>query len=502
LAAHAPAAGPPPAAMSEIRADSARLRRRATRGIGVLSLQTVVIKGTMFGSNIVLARLLAPRAFGAVAFGTALVAVALILSDGGIGMSLIRGPKEPDELDLGSILGFQLAITVTLAAVTAAIGLTLGEVGRVTALVAVTLPLSSLSSPGAIMLERRLGYGSVAVIDAVATAAYATWAIVTVSLGAGVWGLASALVVQTLARGIATLVKVPESRVRPRLRIDRLRPMLRFGGLFQASGLVDLARDQILNSGTLAIDGLGTLGLWTLAGQMALVPFNVLAILARVAFPTIARLIEAGCDPAAELEAAMQTVAVPLGLASAGLVGTAPVLVPLVFGRNWLGVVPVLPWVGLALLLTGPVNVVLGGYLFARNKPGVMLGANLIEVVAAIGTSLPLLHVLGAQALGIGFLVGAIVDMPVYRAAIRPWSNARVAVSIAAQVAGMVMASAAGWFTAKALGVHVGALLASGSITAVVYLALMASASRPACIRCISYGRSALSRRNPAGAAY
>ncbi len=276
--------------------------------------------------------------------------------------------------------------------------------------------------------------------------------------------------------------------------------MLRFGGLFQASCLVDLVRDQAIKSGTVAIKGLGTLGLWTMAANIAQVPFALFGILGRVAFPTIARLIHADNDPVAELEGAMETVAVPLGLLSVGLIGTGPVLVPLIFGSPWRAAVSTLPWIGLGLLLTAPVNVVLGGYLLARNKPGTVLWANAVEVAVSVGVTLPLLPFLGVQAIGLGLLAGAIVDMPIFRAAVRPWARPRVAVCIAPQVVGTVLASAAGWFAAKALGDTIISLLVSGVLAGSLYLAFMGLVCRPALIRCVRYARSALSTRSPAGA--
>ena len=86
--------------------------------------------------NIVLAHLLLPRDFGAVAFGTTLVTVAGVLSDGGIGVALIRRREDPSLEDLRALLGIQLAASCALATVTVVVGSLFGRVGLITAVMA------------------------------------------------------------------------------------------------------------------------------------------------------------------------------------------------------------------------------------------------------------------------------------------------------------------------------------------------------------------------------
>ncbi|MGH9121321.1 MAG: oligosaccharide flippase family protein, partial [Acidimicrobiales bacterium] len=396
------------------------------RGIGVLGLQAVVVRGCSLAANIVLAHLLAPRAFGIIALATAITGLVTVLSDGGIGVALIRAPRDPDRLELASLLGVQLTGTTLLAIVAGVVGSTFGEGGRVIAVIGLSMPLAALSSPGAILLERRLGYTSVAAIESLATFAYIACAIALVALGAGVWGLAIALVTQALVRSLAMLAIVPEARLLPRLRLSKVKPYVSFGLLCQASTVVDFARDQTINTGTLAIRGLTTLGVWTMVGNLAQAPFTLFAILGRVAFPTIARLMREGVDLAPEMERSMELVAVVVGLLAAGFVGTGPVVVPLLLGSRWDGVIPALPYVGLAILVTAPANVVLGGYLLARKRAGTLLWANVVEVVVDIAVAFALLPWLGVRALGIGFLAGGLVDMPVFAWAVRHWAPVRV----------------------------------------------------------------------------
>ena len=70
--------------------DPTEVRRRATAGALLIAGRTAITQMIALAGNIVLARLLVPDDFGAVAFGATLVTVATFFSDGGMGVALIR----------------------------------------------------------------------------------------------------------------------------------------------------------------------------------------------------------------------------------------------------------------------------------------------------------------------------------------------------------------------------------------------------------------------------
>jgi O-antigen/teichoic acid export membrane protein len=70
--------------------DATEVRRRATAGALLIAVRTAITQIIALAGNIVLARLLVPDDFGAVAFGATLVTVATFFSDGGMGVALIR----------------------------------------------------------------------------------------------------------------------------------------------------------------------------------------------------------------------------------------------------------------------------------------------------------------------------------------------------------------------------------------------------------------------------
>ena len=68
-----------------------------------------------------------------------------------------------------------------------------GMLGQVTTVIVACLPLGAFRAPAYILYERRLNYRPMAIVEVVETSVYYVWAIATISIGWGVWGLATAV---------------------------------------------------------------------------------------------------------------------------------------------------------------------------------------------------------------------------------------------------------------------------------------------------------------------
>ena len=210
------------------------LRSRALSAVAMVAGRNVAIKIVALAGNVVFARLLAPSAMGTVAFGLTMLMLVQLLSDGGLGVGLIRRPEEPALEDLRVLLGYQLALTLLLACVIAAVSAPLGRVGEITAVMMIGLPLLAFRAPSSIVYERNLDYRPLLTVEVLEELTYYTWGVSTVLLGAGVWGLASASIAKALVGTVVMLVISPVGRLKPAYSWRRLRPMLGFGLKFQA----------------------------------------------------------------------------------------------------------------------------------------------------------------------------------------------------------------------------------------------------------------------------
>jgi O-antigen/teichoic acid export membrane protein len=387
------------------------IRERAARGAMLLAGRGVLIRGLGFVGNVVLARLLLPSDFGLIAFGLTLWTVGSFLQDGGLGAYLIRRPEGPTRRDLQSLVGFQLAVTLVLCLVVGGLAPTLaGEAGAVTAVMVASLPLQAPRTANVIVLERRLSYGRVAVVELFEVLVYNGMAIGLVAGGLGVWGVAIAFVLRALAGTVLMAAVGPVGWVVPRMELARVRSWLGFGTRYQSVAVVQLLREQGLNMATVAVAGLGTLGIFALSMRLLQVITLLFESLWRVSYPAMAQLLRAGEEARPAVSRIATLTAVGAGLAVVAICGTAPALIPSVFGDDWRPVVDVLPWAGAGLMIAGPVSVACAGYLFAADAAGDVLRATILNALSALAVALTLLPLLDETALGVALLVASVLE--------------------------------------------------------------------------------------------
>ncbi|MEA2438664.1 MAG: hypothetical protein QOH76_88 [Thermoleophilaceae bacterium] len=434
---------------SEAVFGGSELRRRATGGALLLGARGALILVLGVGANILLARLLDPRDFGLVALGTVVVVFGGYLADGGLGAALIGRPETPGLRRLEAINGVQLAAAGGLAVVVAAAAAPFGRDGFVVAVMAATLPITVLRTPTVIVLERTLEYRVIATVDVIEAVAFYGWAVTTVALGMGVWGMATGMAVRALAGTGAMAILGPLGLVRPRWDWAAVRPFMGFGVKVQAANLVLLVRDQGMNIAVATIAGVATLGVWNLAWRVLQVPYVLFATVGRVAYPAMSRLLAADEDPRPVIERGLGTVCLASALLLVGIVGFAPAL-PTIVGDAWNDVPESLLWAALGLVIGAPTTVVTSGYLYAVDAVGATIRFVLLQAVAWFAVTLPLLDSVGAPAVGIGWVAGATLNLALISRTGRRRTGARYARSLAAPTALGVLGGAIGWSLAVA----------------------------------------------------
>jgi O-antigen/teichoic acid export membrane protein len=434
-------------ASAPLRGDD--LRNRVASGALLLGARGGLILVLGVGANILLARLLVPRDFGIVALGTVLLVVGGSLANTGLGAALIGRPDPPTRRQLEAVNGLQLALTIALALAFAGAAIPFGRDGLVVAAMVATLPITTLKTPAMIALERNLEYREIATVDIAEALVFYVWAVTTVALGMGVWGMASGMVVRAFA-GTALMIRLsPLGFVRPRWDWAGVRPFLNFGLKIQAVTLVSVVRLQGINVAVAAIAGVGTLGVWNLAWRVLQVPYTLFATVGRVAYPTMSRLLASGEDPRAAMERGLATVAIATALVLVGIVGFAPALPELV-GPEWGDVPATLLWSALGLIVGAPVNLIMYGYLYATESVGIVVRLAALQSVVWFAVTLPLLPEFGAPAVGVGSAAGAIASSALYARVGRRRTGARVVGSLAAPTVLAVVGGVLGWAIATA----------------------------------------------------
>jgi O-antigen/teichoic acid export membrane protein len=295
-------------------------------------------------STLVLVRLLTPREFGIAAIATVTTGFVATIMDVGLAASLVQAPT----LEMRHVAAARVAsVVVGVALMLAAIGLAPAlaavygtqEAIPLLRVLAVTFPLNAFAATSRAVLTRekkfdRLVKGELRVVAAAHAAALATAA-----LGAGAWALA----VQGVVAATMSSLTFGLWRTRTRASLSSLRLLGSFGIKLSAYNLLNyVARhaDDVLVARYLSPS---ELGFYSRAYALLLFPLNQLSsVVGRVVWAALARKQSSVKEVRRDYFRAVQvvtTIAVP-GAAYVGL--SAPDIVPLLLGPQWLPIVTTL----------------------------------------------------------------------------------------------------------------------------------------------------------------
>ena len=449
------------------------VRERAVGGAAIDVVRGLGSRFLGFFGTLALARLVSPSELGTVALGLTFITFGNFLADGGVGATLIRQVRPVERTELKALLGFQLVASTAIAVAVSAAMLPFGEIGQATALMVMSLPLTAMRAPAVILLERQLRYRPFAIVEFAEAICYYGLAIGLVLEGWGVWGLAIAAVCRPLAGSIILLYLTPTARMAPSLSLAKVRPLLAFGFRYQAVGVVNLLRDQGINATLAVLGGVSALGLWSLAYRILQIPLLLFTSLYRVSYPGMARLVEAREDVGKTIGRVVEVVAVFAGLILAPLVATTPAWVPVLFGQQWSGAVPVIPPASLHIMIFGPISVGLVGYLWAKGEASAVLRASLIGTPLMFAAMIPLFMLIGISAVGFGWLAAGVGEATVLILTARKHADFSIMTGLIRPTIVAVGAATAGWIVTSEVGISIVGGCAGGLFAAGAYLAAL-----------------------------
>jgi O-antigen/teichoic acid export membrane protein len=453
--------------------ERSEITSRATRGAVSIMARGFGIRVIGMLGNILLARMLLPRDFGIISLGNTIVTFGAFIASGGLAAALVREPGKVARCDLQVVFGFQLAMTTLVAAGVTVIGSPLGQAGAVAAIMTWSLVIDSGRAANAIPLEREMAYRLVLQAEIVEVIAWNAFAVVAVLAGFGVWGVAVAQIVRALTGYFCLTLRGPTGFLLPRWNWGRTRQLLSLGFQFQGLQVVILIRDQGMAIMIAAIGGFTALGVWNIVYRFTTVVIILMESLWRVSFPAMSRLRETGENPIPVVEKAASMASVISGLLVVPLAGSAPALVPVLFGPHWTPAVRVLPLAACSVMLAGPISSIAVGYLLSENRAGVLLRMAVFDGLATWAVGLPLLATVGVIGVGVGQIASGLVDLVFLTVAVwqRRWSHGFSVTLI--PLAAVVAASLPAWAMATSLGKGIAALVVSVVVGELLYLAIV-----------------------------
>lgn len=247
------------------------------------------------GSMMVLARLLGPKEFGLVAMVTVVTGIFDLFRDAGLSTATIQRATIREE-QVSTLFWINVGVGALLAAVTVASAPVLAAFYHEPRLLWITMALASgfiINAMGVqhgALLQRRLRFTAVAVVDILRTAASVAVGVGMALLGFGYWSLVGMSLVSPVIATVSAWVLVPWVPGRPRRGIGA-RSMLKFGGTVTLDGLVTYIgynAEKVLLGRFFGSDALGIYGR---AYQLVNIPTqNLSSSVSGVAFSALSRV--------------------------------------------------------------------------------------------------------------------------------------------------------------------------------------------------------------------
>lgn len=250
-------------------------------------------------SNLVLARLLFPEAFGLMAIVNVFLVGLGMFSDLGIGLNIVQSRRGDERafldtaFSLGILRGAALFAAAALAALPVAAFYDLPELRGMIPTAALAVLIQGFFSTGVYRLQRHMSLARFELVELVGQLVPAVVMIAWALVSPTVWALVAGGVAGSAARVIASHWVVPEHR--PRLAWDRAasRELLEFGKWVFLSTVLTFLTDQTDRLFLGKLIPLSLLGVYSIAAMMAHLPIQLMTkVGALVAFPTFSRSME------------------------------------------------------------------------------------------------------------------------------------------------------------------------------------------------------------------
>jgi O-antigen/teichoic acid export membrane protein len=348
------------------------------------TISRFVTRILLFGTTIVLARVLSPSDFGVVALGMVIYSLAGLFSDLGISASLIQA-KEQIADQANASFWLNLIIGAALTLLTIAIAPWVGHFYKnplVTPLLQVqglSFFLNGLGTVQSVLLTKNMAFKQLARIDIVSGMSERTLALIFAFTGFAAWSLVLPSIMLVPVR---TVMLWRASSFRPRWHLGREQwsRIFHFGKHVFATTLlryININGDYFIIG---KLMGATPLGIYTFAYNLANWPIeNIVWVLNKISFPAFSKLQ----DQREELQKVYRRIIESVSLLSfpimLGMLAVADQLVIQVYGEKWReGILPLKIIIGFMLVRT--IASPGGGILLARGKPKIEFYFNLVQM--------------------------------------------------------------------------------------------------------------------------
>ena len=373
-------------------AGSDNLGQRSLRAVVWSGADILFTHGLRFAVTVVLARLLAPEDFGAVAVLYLFLGLGSMFVDCGFGAALIQR-QEVTRIDESTVFFFNLAVAAAAALLLAALS---GQIANffslpilqpLACLMALNLFIGAFGSIHGTLLTKALDFRTQMKVNIIASVTSGTAAIILASRGFGVWSLALQMTVATTV-SVILLWSWHQWRPNARFSFTSLRSLFSFGSYMLLSGLLDTIGSRIHTVFIGRIYSPRALAFFSRAENTQQLPATLLsAILSRVAFPVYSAAANDSARLARGVRRSLTTIMMINIPAMSGIALVADPLVRTVFGEKWAPSIPLLRILCFSGMLW-PLHVINLNVLMAQGRSDLFFRLEVLKTVLGIGALL------------------------------------------------------------------------------------------------------------------
>jgi O-antigen/teichoic acid export membrane protein len=389
------------------------LKQALLKGGLYLTIRQVLTLALSLTSVLLITRILGPVHYGWITIAISCNTFMTSLADMGMKTYLIRKPGDCSEQLQGETLTFLIltgSILTSIACLSApsiALWTKIPELRLILMVMSPAILLDVCSGASLGLLERRLQYQRSSLVEIGALLTYYAAAIPLVILGWDVWGVVAAYLLQSLFQFAAAIVCCP---VRPRYpQRPALRQALHYGIGFSGAIWVNQGRGVLLPLVIGRFISAEAVGLVGATNRIA----DVLGFMKTIAWQLgISGFAKLQADLPALRQALSRAMIyqsllliLPLGLFAC----LSPVLIPIVLGQKWLGVVQLFPYIAIAVIAKGIFDLHTL-VLFALGKNLDVIKFNLVNTVVIAGS----IALLGSPFHLGGYIAAEMIVLTVY----------------------------------------------------------------------------------------
>lgn len=390
---------------------SQTVQRRTLGAIMSMGVREFAVKALAFGGWIVLSRLLDPATFGIFAIASFALNLFILLSEVGLGASLVRQPDVTNQ-DLSALFTYQLAWSAPLALIAIAASFFVPGDGIAPAIqaLAISFLLISLRTTPSIIAQRKLTYAPIVLSDVTSQLAYWLIAIGAAFAGWGIWSVIASAIVFSIVNTAVLYVRVGWL---PSFSFDwhAIHRSAAFSLAYQGQQGASIAKYAMLPIlGGLFAGGAGV-GYITWAHQIAVIPIQLTQLISRVSFPALSRLQHDPAAFASTLRSILKWTCIVTFPVCAILLGLGQQITEYIYDPKWLPALNPLYIFTINTAINAPVGILLPAlYSLGRGGKAFRLLVIMLAITWLTGIVLAFAGV-GLTASATAFLVGMITSL-------------------------------------------------------------------------------------------